>query len=225
VLLLQAVASSSKNQLLVASAACARLPTQAPGAVTSSSTVAPVARLGKSQDISAAMCRVRSGQRTGKEHCRRILRQAVEAQRLQLDLPVKGDDSNLRKFHVRPRFSRLSCIIAPAFQPLVAAAYCMVVPEASTSCGWFSRTFSVPSKQRTSSRPPSAFDTTSAFYLLGFGSAQRMKRGCNTKRAAPRHPAQHARGRLEREQVLTRKHSKPFVRRFETCLILDLSPW
>jgi hypothetical protein len=108
----------------------------------------------------------------------------VEAQRLQLDLPVKGDDSNLRKFHVRLRFSRLSCIIAPAFQPLVTAAYCMVVPEASTSFGWFSCTFSVPSKQRTSSRPPPAFDSASAFYLLGFGSAQRMK----TEAAAPSGP-------------------------------------
>jgi hypothetical protein len=41
VLLLQAVASSSKNRLLVASDACARSPKRAPVTVTSSSAVAP----------------------------------------------------------------------------------------------------------------------------------------------------------------------------------------
>jgi hypothetical protein len=50
VLLDQAVASSSKNRLLVASEACAKSPTRAPVTATSAFAVAPAARLGRSQD-------------------------------------------------------------------------------------------------------------------------------------------------------------------------------
>jgi hypothetical protein len=48
------VRNSSKKRLLVASEACARSPARAPGTVTSSRAVALAARLGVSQETSAA---------------------------------------------------------------------------------------------------------------------------------------------------------------------------
>lgn len=68
----------------------------------------------------------------------------------------------------------------PAFQPFAAAFHCMVVPEASTSCGWFSRTVPAPSKQRTQSRPPSAPPTSQCANANSFACVV-----CTTK-AAPR---------------------------------------
>jgi len=54
VLLDQAVAPSSKNQLLVASEACARSPTRASATVTPTFAVVPAAMLGRSHETSAA---------------------------------------------------------------------------------------------------------------------------------------------------------------------------
>ncbi len=47
---------------------------------------------------------------TAGKHRRRILRQAVKAQRLQLNVPVKADDADLRKGHLRPKAHRLAAI-------------------------------------------------------------------------------------------------------------------
>ena len=41
--------------------------------------------------------------RTAGQDRRRILWQAVKAERLQLNLPVKANDPNLRKGHLRPK--------------------------------------------------------------------------------------------------------------------------
>jgi hypothetical protein len=52
-----------------------------------------------------------SGQsRTAGQDRRRILRQAVKPQRLQLNLPVKANDADLRKGHLRPKAHRLAAV-------------------------------------------------------------------------------------------------------------------
>jgi hypothetical protein len=98
VLLLQAVASSSKNRLLVASEACAGSPTRAPVTVTSSSAVAHAAKVDRSQAASRELASAGAGQhapqqRRAVQHGGR-LRQAIEPQRLQVDRPVGADHAD-----------------------------------------------------------------------------------------------------------------------------------
>ena len=90
-------ASSSMKRVEEASDASARSPCRAPGTATSTRCTAPAASDGRSSEVSTANSRWPTG-RVGVPQSRAgAAGQAVEAERLQLDLPVEADDADLRE--------------------------------------------------------------------------------------------------------------------------------
>jgi hypothetical protein len=88
---------STKAMLLVWSEASAKSPRRAPVTVKSTLAVAQGRRLGRSQVVSNASVRGTGRQRWAAVEDRwRVLREAVEPQRLAPDLSVAADDPDLR---------------------------------------------------------------------------------------------------------------------------------
>jgi hypothetical protein len=89
------------------------------------------------------------------EQSRRRLRQAVEPECLELDLPVQADDADLGEgdrggeADRHPQVSEASEMVAPPVQDFDGAFQTMVVSEASTSPATFSRALASPTRHGT----------------------------------------------------------------------------
>ena len=70
-------------------------------------------------------------------------------------MPIRAKATASPSRTVMRRLSEASAMVAPPVQDFDGAFHSMVVSEASTSPGTFSRTVPSPPKQRTKRRPPS----------------------------------------------------------------------